>query len=86
MAGVVIRRGRFDATWRRNDPEPIEELVDVLHLRGELLAFGLAGVVPMMAVVFEHRPAAGDVDDHGVQLAPVERGEIGVGELAGRFA
>ena len=40
----------------------------------------------MMAVIFEHRAAAGHVDDHRVDIVGFKCFHVLVGHLSGRFA
>ena len=88
MAGVVIRRREVHFPFGRHEAvvavEFIEEFIDIASFGGERLALFRTGVVPVMAVVFEHRTAAGDVDDHPIDV--VEGGDIGIGESSSRLA
>ena len=85
VAGVVIRGHHRQPARGGHQAQAIKKFADVLDLVGELLALGLHGVVPVMAIILEHRPAAGHVDDHGIDVVEREGVEIGVGKLSRRF-
>src|SRR6188472_556021 len=86
MTRVVIGGGHVDWPWRRDQPQLIEKLVDILDLGCELLASRLSRVVPVTSVVLEHGPATGNVDDHGVNIVGRKRPHVRIGELLSRFA
>ena len=86
VAGVVIGGDRADFAFGAHRAQLVEELVHVADLRRPGGAGSLVGVVPVVAVVFEHRPAAGDVVDDRVEPVGLESGAVLVGELACRLA
>ena len=72
VAGVVV--GRFDrqAVRRRHQPERIQELGNVLHLRLKLHGvLGRRRGVQQVGIVLEHRPAPGRIRDDRVQFVPL---------------
>ena len=58
-----------------------QELGDVADLGHELLGRRLVAGREEVGVVLEHRPAAGGVDDDGVEAVGVEGGEVPAGEV-----
>ncbi len=86
MAGVVVRGFERQAACRRNQPQVVEKFVDVANLAGQILPCRLTLVVPMMAIILEHRAAACHVDDHRIDVAGGKRPHVGVGQFARRLA
>ncbi len=85
MAGIVIGRGQCGGVARRDRAQPGEKLRHILHLLREAVQLrGGGGIEPRflgdVAVVLEHRTAAGDVDDDRIDI----RGD-GAGILPGEF-
>src|SRR6516225_8813913 len=68
MASIVIGHSQFQRMLRPYGAELHQEFADVLYLFGEGLAS--FAVMQQVTVIFEHRPAAGDVNDDGIERFP----------------
>ena len=79
----MIRSHRLDTAGGPHRAQPVEELVDVLDFLREPPAGLPRLVIPVDAVFLEHRPAAGVVDDDGIDLFQVEGRDVGVGQATG---
>ena len=92
MTSVVIGRSEFDFTSWLDRAERHQELGHVLNLVSKLVEplprriVGWRKLVSDVAVIFQHRATAGDVDDDGIDVVDVERGGVLLSELQGRFA
>src|SRR4051812_13663809 len=86
MARVVVGGDGANFAFGLHQSKLIEEFVHVADFGGPTRSLGLPVVVPMMAVVLQHRAAAGDVIDDGVESLRRKRRQVLVGEIAGRFA
>ena len=86
VASVVVGGYRVDAPGGGTIPSRSRNSWTSCTLAANCRAIGLPRVVPMMAVIFEHRSATGHVHDHGVEIAIIEGGQIRVGKFAGRRA
>ena len=76
VAGVVIGDLARNRPARRNRAQGHQELGDVLHLGHKPDGLVVRSLGNDMSIVFEHRPAAGGVDDDGVDPGSVEDGHV----------
>src|SRR5262249_26676581 len=94
VAGVVVHRPNRQRMPRLDGTQLHEKLADVAHLAGQ--HFGgrrRRGIVQQMAIILEHGPAAGGIDDDGInglqalqtvtKSSAVDRGEL-LGRLLAR--
>src|SRR5215213_8686179 len=82
MAGVVIRRDGTDFSLRPHKPQLTEKLVHIADLRRPSPALDLLAVVPVVAVILQHRTATGNVINDCVEPLDGKCVKVIVGELA----